>query len=461
MKTSGSERVRLLAQKNSPLVDEARERLLSRVESMQAAERRIARPGAAPRVEMTDFTTLPAYDDVRMQRLVGARLGLVSPYFRLHQGHNAAHTDIDGRAFINFSSYDYLGLNGHPEVIAAAKVAVDRYGISASASRVVAGERSIHRELEQALAGHYGVAGALTFVSGYATNVSVIGHLVGPKDLVVCDAAIHNSAVMGSALSGAARRSFAHNDLDNLDDILKSSRGTYERALIVVEGLYSMDGDYPDLARLIEIKRRHRAWLMVDEAHAIGVLGATGRGLFEHFSIDARDVDVWMGTLSKTLAGCGGYIAGSADLIDYLKHVAGAFVYSVAMPPVIAAACLKALEIMHREPERVARLQRNGMTFFNLVRAKGLNTGNGSGIAICPIVVGDSLPAAVLSQKLFERGVNVQPVLYPAVPPKEAGLRFFLTASHTDEDMAAGVNALADEMNRLDQTMRELKVPGY
>src|SRR4029079_16800738 len=226
--------------------------------------------------------------------------------------------------------------------------------------------------------------------SGYATNVSTIGQLVGAKDLVISDATIHNSAVVGSVLSGAARRSFQHGDLGNLDQILTATRCKFERVLIVVEGLYSMDGDFPDLRQLVEIKKRHHAWLMVDEAHALGVLGKNGFGLFEHFGVDPREVDIWMGTLSKTLAGCGGYIAGSEVLVDYLRCMAGGFVYSVGMPPPIAASVHKALELLHREPERVAKLQENGAYFLERAKASGLDTGFGRGMAGTPIVAADS-----------------------------------------------------------------------
>jgi 8-amino-7-oxononanoate synthase len=434
---------------------------LSRVDSMRESDRPRAPERRRDRARLTDFTTLSAFDDVRTQRRLAERFHIANPYFHVHDGPNAAHTAIAGGDFLNFSSYDYLGLNADPRVGAAAKAAIDRFGVSASASRAVAGERPVHRALERALAEHYGVADSLLFVSGYGTNVSVIGHLAGPKDLVICDAAIHNSAVVGGLLSGAARRTFAHNDLDNLEKLLSAIRGDYERALIVVEGLYSMDGDHPDLPRLIEIKRRHDAWLMVDEAHALGVLGRHGGGVFELFSVDPKDVDIWMGTLSKTLAACGGYIAGSAELVDYLKNVAGAFVYSVATPPAIAAAALKALEILHAEPERVAALSANGERFRALARQRGLNTGNGVGAAICPVIIGDSLPTAVLSQKLFERGINVQPVLYPAVPPKESRLRFFLTAMHTQAELSACIDALAEEVGKIDQSMRTLNIPGY
>jgi len=438
------------------LTSKSRQQLLSRVSNL-----RDSKSSAPPLVQsqasrFTDFSTLPGYDELSLQRTIGTKLGLENPYFRMHEGRLGARTVMDGHEVLNFSSYDYLGLNGHPEVVEAAKAAIDRYGISASASRHVAGERPVHRSLERRLADHYGVDDALVFVSGYATNVSVIGQIAGPKDLVISDAAVHNSAVVGSVLSGAARRSFAHNDLDNLEQILSVSRHKFERVLIVVEGLYSMDGDFPDLRRLIEIKQRFHSWLMVDEAHSLGVLGERGYGLFEHCSVDARDVDIWMGTLSKTLAGCGGYIAGSATMVDYLRCMAGAFVYSVGMPPVIAASVDKALEIMHREPERVARLRHNSRYFLDAARKRNLDTGNGQGTAVCPIVVGDSIPAVMLSQSLLERGANALPVLYPAVPAKSSRLRFFLTSAHTEADMDKGLDLLCEEMARIPDRLAAL-----
>jgi 8-amino-7-oxononanoate synthase len=405
----------------------------------------------------TDFASLPGYDELRLQRTVADRMGLENPFFRVHDGRGGARTQIDGRTLVNFSGYDYLGLNGHPEVAEAAKAAIDRYGISASASRVVAGERPVHRALERALADHYRADDSVVFVSGYATNVSVIAQLLGAKDLVVYDAAIHNSAVVGSVLSGASRRSFVHNDLDNLEQVLAGIRHKFERVLIVVEGLYSMDGDAPDLPRLIDIKKRFNAWLMVDEAHALGVLGRRGYGLFEHFDADPRDVDIWMGTLSKTLAACGGYIAGSSSLVDYIRCMAGAFVYSVGMPPVVAAAAAKALELMYREPERVATLQKNAAHFLDCAKSKNLDTGFAGGTAVTPVVVGDSLGAVILSQELSRRGVNVQPVIYPAVPPKSARLRFFVTAEHTRQDIETTLDIVADEIARLPERVQALK----
>ena len=447
--------------KATPLSGAARERLLSRVASMRTLE------SAEPdRIDLTratskftDFTTLPGYEELLLQRSIGEKLGLRNPYFRMHDGKNGAHTQMDGRDVLNFSSYDYLGLNGHPEVVEAAKAAIDQHGISCSASRHVAGERPIHRKLERALADHYKAEDALVFVSGYATNVSVIGQLCGAKDLILTDAAMHNSAVMGAVLSGATRRNFQHNDLNDLEQILSATRNKFERVLIVAEGLYSMDGDYPDIPRLIALKKRYNAWLMVDEAHALGVLGETGGGVFEHFAVDPREVDIWMGTMSKTLAGCGGYIAGGGPMIDYLRLLAGAFVFSVGMPPVIAASVHKSLELMHRKPERVAKLQHNCKCFLDYAKKRGLDTGLGMGTAVTPIIIGDSIATVMLSQELLNRGINVLPVLYPAVPMKQSRLRFFVTAMHTEQDITKAIDVTIEEIAKIPARMQVLRLP--
>jgi 8-amino-7-oxononanoate synthase len=433
-----------LNQKSSGLSQEARRHLFRRVETMQHST--ALRASERESKDRVSFATLPGYDELRLFRSIGEKFGVDNPYFRMHEARAGTQTRIAGKLILNFSSYDYLGLNEHPEVVQAARAAIDRYGISASASRHVAGERPVHRALERALADHYGVEDCLVLVSGYATNLGVIGHLVGSKDLLIHDALSHNSIVMGGTLSGAARRSFAHNDLDSLDQMLAATRNKFERALIVVEGHYSMDGDYPDLPRLIEIKTRHDAWLMVDEAHSLGVLGRRGYGIAEHFGVDPRRVDIWMGTLSKTLAGCGGYIAGCKELVDYLRLTVGVFVFSVGMPPVIAATAQKALEVLHREPERVSRLQHNAAYFCSLAKARGLDLGTAAGTAVCPIIIGDSLPTVVLSQRLLERGVNALPVTHPAVPAKTSRLRFFVTAMHTRPQIETAIEVTAEEL---------------
>ncbi len=217
----------------------------------------------------------------------------------------------------------------------------------------------------------------------------------------------------------------------------------------MVEGIYSMDGDLPDLARLIEIKRRHAAFLMVDEAHSIGVLGARGFGLGEHFGVARGEVDIWMGTLSKTLASCGGYIAGARILIEYLKYTAPGFLYSVGMAPPMAAAALAALELMKAEPERVARLRERGRLFLDLAKRAGLDTGQSAGYSVVPVIVGSSLKSVRLSSALFEHGVNVQPIIHPAVEERAARLRFFICCSHTEEQIRRTVELTARELARL------------
>jgi 8-amino-7-oxononanoate synthase len=242
---------------------------------------------------------------------------------------------------------------------------------------------------------------------------------------------------------------FAHNDWEALDQLLTQCRLQYERVLIVVEGLYSMDGDVPDLPHFVEIKRRHRAFLMVDEAHSLGVLGRHGLGVQEHFGLSGGDVDIWMGTLSKTLASCGGYIAGEHALIEHLKCAAPGFVYSVGMPPPAAAAALAALQVMQAEPQRSQTLRARGQQFLEAARAHGIDTGSSAGFSVIPAITHSSLKAARLSEALFRRKINVQPILYPAVQERSARLRFFICSDHTEAQVQSTVEALAEELQRL------------
>ena len=384
----------------------------------------------------TRFDHHPGYEKIVIPQKAAGRLGVSNPFFRVHDAMAGATTRIEGREYINFSNYNYLGLAGHPDINTAAKNAIDRYSTSVSASRLVAGERPVQRALEEALALLYEVEECVVFVSGHATNVSTIGYLFGPKDLVVHDSLIHNSILEGIKLAGSARRSFPHNETESLNKILTEIRGDFERVLIVVEGLYSMDGDFPDLPSLIEIKYRYKAFLMVDEAHSLGVLGETGRGIREYFGVDGRDVDIWMGTLSKTLAGCGGFIAGRHALVEHLKYAAPGFVYSVGISPPLAAASLEALRIMLKEPERVQRLSEIARQFLREMKAIGIDTGYAQGMAVVPAIIGSSLKASRISNQLFAEGINVQPIIYPAVEEKSARLRFFLSSMHSDEHIA-------------------------
>ncbi len=393
----------------------------------------------------TAFETLPAYQQFRAQRAVADALHLNFPFYRQHAAMAGARSLIDGKAVTNFASYDYLGLNGDARITQAVAEAARNWGTSVSASRITAGERGFHRDLERALADLYDADDALAFVSGHATAVSTIDALLGPKDLILHDALIHNCIVVGGQLSGATRRPFPHNDLAALDAMLGATRERFERVLIVTEGLFSMDGDGPDLARLVEIKERFGCWLMVDEAHAVGVLGATGKGIAEQAGIDPKRIDIWFGTLSKTLVSCGGYIAGSRALVEYLKLAASGMVYSVGMPAPAAVAALTAIAIMRAEPERVTRLQANGQLFLRLAREAGLDVGASWGYAVTPVIVGDSLRTVLLSERLLARGINAFPIIPPGVPEKSARLRFFISSEHTNEDIETAVAATAEE----------------
>ncbi len=395
------------------------------------------------------FSDLPAYGSILKHRKVAERFNFSDPFYRCHEESVGPKIFIDGREHLNFASYDYVGLNRHPVVCQAAKDAIDQYGTSVSASRIVSGERAFHRELESALADFYEAQAALAFVSGHATNVSTIAALMETADLVVYDELAHNSILVGAKLSGATVRPFRHNDLAALEKLLTEERAAYRNVLIVVEGLYSMDGDIPDLPRLIELKQRYNAWLMVDEAHALGVLGKHGRGVAEHFDIDPSDVDIWMGTLSKALSACGGYIAGSHELIEVLKFRAAGQVYSVGMSPPVAAAATAALQLLKAEPERVARLQANGALFLSEARALGLDTVTSRGYAIIPVMVGDIVRAGRITDRLLARGLNVMPIIYPAVPLKAARLRFFVTSEHTPEQIKSAVRVTAEELRKL------------
>ncbi|MGI4746373.1 MAG: aminotransferase class I/II-fold pyridoxal phosphate-dependent enzyme [Janthinobacterium lividum] len=402
------------------------------------------------------FESIPAYQNLRSQRAMADALGLRFPFYQTHDVRAGARSVIDGNRVVNFASYDYLGLNGHPEITSAVADATAEWGTSVSASRITAGERDFHHELEQSLADIYESEAALVFVSGHATAVSTIAALLGPKDLILHDALIHNCVVVGAQLCGATRRSFPHNDMAALADILAGSRERFERVLVVSEGLYSMDGDGPDLARLVEIKEQHDCWLMVDDAHALGILGDTGRGVFEMAGVDPKRVDIWLGTLSKTLVSCGGYVTGSRALIDYLKLTAPGMVYSVGLPAPACIAALTAIRLMLREPERVARLQSNGRRFLAAARAAGLDVGTSWGYAVIPIILGDSLRTITLADRLLSRGYNAFPIIPPGVPERSARLRFFISSEHTHAELDGAVIAICEELANID---RDGKMP--
>lgn len=406
-----------------------------------------ARPTTVePEYLISDFAEVRAIAD----RLAGAEaLGLSNPYFLINDGVTRDTSFIDGTRVVNFASYNYLGMSGHPAVVAAVQDAVARYGSSVSASRLLSGEKPIHRELEAELAALLGTEDAIALVGGHSTNVTIIGHLVGPRDLVIHDSLAHDSILQGCQLSGATRRPFPHNDHAALDALLTEIRHQYRRVLILIEGVYSQDGDIPDLPAIIEIKKKHRALLMIDEAHSVGVLGETGGGIGEYFDVDRRDVELWSGTMSKALAGCGGYVAGSADLVRFLKYTTPGFVYSVGMTPMNAAASLAAMRLLRADREPLDRLRRNSELFLRLAREADIDTGDSLDTPIIPCIVGDSMRTLKLSTALLRRGINVNPIIYPAVPEDLARLRFFVTACHTEDQIRETVTALAEELARI------------
>jgi 8-amino-7-oxononanoate synthase len=399
-----------------------------------------------------EIAQFPEYKALRQRLDLADSLGL-NRFFDVHESVTNDKTIIAGKELINFSSYNYVNMSGDPVVTKAAQEACARYGTSVSASRLVSGEKPLHRELENEISKFLGTEDTIVMVGGHSTNESVIGHLLNDNDMILMDALSHNSIVQGAILSGARRRPFPHNDLDAAEWILKKHRGEYRRVLMVAEGVYSMDGDSPDLERMIALKKQYKTLIMIDEAHSIGVLGKTGRGLGEHFHVDRKDVDLWMCTLSKTFASCGGYISGRKELIEYLKFTAPGFVFSVGLSPPNTAAALAALKLLEQEPQRVDKLRENSRLFLTLAKEQGLNTGLSRDSAVIPVILGNSMLSVMMSKALYDCGVNVQPILYPAVEERAARLRFFITSAHNEEEIRYTIDTTARELRRLQKEM--------
>jgi 7-keto-8-aminopelargonate synthetase-like enzyme len=307
---------------------------------------------------------------------------------------------------------------------------------------VASGERPVHADLERALAEWLGCEEALTLVSGHATNVAVIGHLFGPEDVVLHDTLAHDCILAGARMAGARRVAFPHNDTAALDRLLTKERAGARRVLIAIEGVYSMDGDVAPLAEMVALKEKHDAFLLVDEAHSLGVLGAAGRGIGEHARVAAGAVDLWMGTLSKSLASCGGYLAGRSELIDYLRFTLPGFVYSVGLSPANAAAASAALAILSSEPSRVTTLRERADFFREACRRRGLDIGLSAHSAVVPVMTGLDERALAWAERLGEQGINVQPIFHPAVEPGKARLRFFIASDHTEAQLTRTADAL-------------------
>jgi 8-amino-7-oxononanoate synthase len=378
-------------------------------------------------------------------RLAGlTAAGLENPFLLANEAVHGRTARIAGRDVVSYTSFDYLGLAGHPDVARAAKDAIDRFGCSASASRMVVGNNTILESLDRELAAFIGTERAVVFPCGYGTNASLFGHLFGAEDLILYDELAHNSIMQGATASQAGKRSFRHNDYSQLDGLLRDLRGQYRRIVVAIEGVYSMDGDYPDLPAFIDVKKRHDALLYVDEAHSIGTMGPDGRGICDYFSVDPAEGDLWMGTISKALGSGGGYLAGSERLIRYLGCTTPAFVFSTACSPPNAAAALEGLRVLGREQWRVTVLRERSELFLKLCADAGLDTGTSGDTPVIPVILGSSARAIQVSQMLLERGINARPILYPAVRESAARVRFFLTCEHSEEQIVRTVETLAD-----------------
>lgn len=396
------------------------------------------------RSDRTDFKTLAAWKELQFGLSAAAVLNLDPPFFRPVSAARGTELCIRGQWVENFASYDYLSLNRSPEVAAAVAAAVADWGVSATASRLVGGNLAYHDQLEEELAEFLGVEAALCLVSGHGTNQAILRTLCGPGDLIAVDQLAHNSIYEGIRISGAAHVTFPHNDADWLDAKLREIREDYDRVLVVTEGLFSMDGDTPDLSKFTALRRRHDVWLMLDEAHSIGVLGATGRGVCEAQGIDPAEIDVVMGTLSKTFCSAGGFVAGSKALIEAIGFKAPGFIYSVGLSAPHAAASLAALRALRADPGRTARLRSLGQYFRERAVAAGLDCGASEGYAIAPVMLGDSVRATWVSNQLLASGYNVLPIIAPAVPERHARLRFFLNAGHREEVIDAVIARTAE-----------------
>jgi glycine C-acetyltransferase len=353
-------------------------------------------------------------------------------YLKSIDGASGARVTIDGREMLMFASYNYLGLITHPKIKKAAIEAIEKYGTGAAGVRLLAGTTKIHEKLEATIAKFKGAEDAVTYSSGYVTNIAAISTLCGRGDLIIIDKLDHASIIDGCILSGADHRTYLHNNMESLENILAKS-GNYTNKLIVVDAVYSMDGDVSNLPEISHLAKKYKAKLMVDEAHSIGVLGKTGHGIEEHFGLKGA-VDIHMGTLSKTIPSIGGYLAGNKDLISYLKHNSRPFIFSASLPPVAAATAVACFEVIESEPERIVNLQKNIKQFRDGLNSMGYDT-MGSTTSIVPILVGEEEDTLKLCQMVNDEGIFICPILFPAIPKNTNRLRAHVLTTHTSQDI--------------------------
>ncbi len=347
---------------------------------------------------------------------------------------------VNGREMGMYASYGYLGLLGHPRINAAAKAAIDKYGSGTNGVRTLAGSLELHTELEKTIADFKHAEAAITYTSGYVTNLTVVSTLVGRGDWVISDKLNHASIVDGCLMSGALFRRFKHNDMADLERRLQQAPKDVSK-LVIADAVFSMDGDIIDLPTVVELCQKYDAWLMIDEAHSVGVLGDTGRGIEEHFGL-GDVIDIKMGTLSKTIPSVGGYVAGKKKLIDYLRHASRAYIFSAALPPAQAAAAMESFRVILDEPWRIEKLRANTKQFIEGLQAAGFDTML-TETAVVPVLCGSDERAFMLTRAAQEKDLFVLPVVSPAVPEGLARLRATVTAAHEPDEIAYAIDVLA------------------
>lgn len=344
---------------------------------------------------------------------------------------------VDGKRVLNFCSNNYLGLANDARLKTAAQAAIEKFGVGPAAVRTIAGTLSLHNELEKRLAEFKGVEATISFQSGFNSNGAVLPALVGKEDVIFSDELNHASIIDGSRLSGAKISRYAHNDAEALEDAITKSAGTYRRALIVTDGVFSMDGDIAPLPQIVEVAERHDLMLMVDDAHGEGVLGRGGRGIVDHFGMHGR-VDVEVGTMSKAFGVVGGYVAGKREIVEWLRQRGRPFLFSSAVTAADAAACLRAVDILEESTELVEKLWDNARYFKKEMQHLGFDTG-ASETPITPVMLGDAELAQNFSRALFDNDVFAMAIKYPTVPQGKARLRVMISAAHSQEDLDKGL----------------------
>ena len=366
---------------------------------------------------------------------------------RVLEGRQLPEACFDGHSVINLSSNNYLGLNTHRRLVDAAKQATEAFGVGSGAVRTIAGTMQIHMELEEAIARFKHVEASVVFQSGFTANAGTVSSILGKGDLIISDELNHASIIDGCRLSRAEIRVFPHKDLNRLEEILKEAASFPGKKLLITDGVFSMEGDIAPLLGLVELGERYGAILMVDDAHASGVLGKNGRGTVDHFNLHGR-VDIQVGTLSKAIGSLGGYVCGSRKLIDFLYHRARPFLFSTSHPPAVAASCLAAFQVLQEEPEWIERLWENTRFFKAGLERLGFNTGQ-SETPITPIIVGKGDLAMRFSDELFAKGVFAQGIGFPTVPEARSRVRTIVTATHTQEQLQRALEVLGHVGRRL------------